>query len=75
MVQSAAATIPIQKGEFSQDSALTKFIKVPKVTTDSLYLHATVDLDAHLTLDVQINSLNTSRNFSDQINKNRTENC
>ena len=57
MVQSATTTIPIPKGELFQDSTLIKFTKVLEVTTNSLYLRAIVDLDAHLTLDAQINSL------------------
>ena len=57
MVQSVVAMIPIPKGEFFQDSALTKLTKALEVTTDSVYLHATIDPDAHLTLDAQLNSL------------------
>ena len=57
MVQSAVAMIPIPKGEFFQDSAFIKFAKAPKVTTNSLYLRATIDSDAHLILDAQVNSL------------------
>ena len=57
MVQSATTMIPIPKGEFFQDGALTKFAKAPEVTIDFLYLRATIDPNAHLTLDAQINSL------------------
>ena len=54
MVQSAAAMIPIPKGEFFLDSAFIKFAKAPEVTTNSLFLLATIDLNAYLTLDAQI---------------------
>ena len=46
MVQNAATTIPIPKGEFFQDSAFTKFAKALEVTTDFIYLRATIDPDA-----------------------------
>ena len=57
MVQNAAATIPIPKGKFFQDNVLTRIANASKVTINSLYLKATIDSDAHLTLDAQINSL------------------
>ena len=57
MVQNATTTIPIPKGEFFQDSALINFTKAPELTTNSLYLRVTVDPNAHLILDTQINSL------------------
>ena len=53
----AATTIPNPKGEFFQDSALTKFTKALEITTDYLYLRATIDMDANLTLDAHINFL------------------
>lgn len=49
--------IPIPRGGLFQNSPLIELSKAQEVVSDSFYLRATIDPNAHLALDARINFL------------------